>query len=544
MKQDHILKGKLIDVNNRNIFYAELHIENGKIKKITEIDEDPDAYFILPGFIDAHIHIESSMLIPSEFARLAVTHGTVATVSDPHEIGNVLGVEGVKYMIANGKKVPFKFHFGAPSCVPATDFETAGAEISVQDIKELLAMEEIGYLAEMMNWPGVLHNDPVVLEKIALAKESGKPVDGHAPGLKGEMALKYAEKGISTDHECFSSEEALDKLNAGMKIIIREGSAAKNFNALIGLLDEHYDKMMFCSDDKHPDELMEGHINQLVKRAINEGNDLFKVLRVACVNPVEHYGLNVGLLRMGDPADFIVVENLENFKILQTYIDGKLVSENGKTNIPSVKEKVINNFKTSTKQPTDFQIASKGENLNVIEVVDNELITNKAVFPAKSENGFLFPDIENDILKLAVINRYQDTAPAIAFITNFGLKKGAIASSVGHDSHNITAVGTNDEAMAIVVNELIKVKGGVAAFDGEKSYVLPLPVAGLMSEEEGYSIGRKYIEIDKIVKEMGSKLNAPFMSLSFMALLVIPSIKLSDKGLFDGENFKFMEVSY
>ncbi|MBA2745191.1 MAG: adenine deaminase, partial [Flavisolibacter sp.] len=503
--------------------------------------------YIIPGFIDAHIHIESSMLIPSEFAKLAVVHGTVATVSDPHEIANVCGKKGVDFMIANGKKVPFKFHFGAPSCVPATVFETAGDTIDSTQIEDMLRQEDILYLSEMMNFPGVLQQDEAVMKKISAAKRFGKPVDGHAPGLRGDDVKRYIEAGISTDHECFTAEEALDKLSWGMKIMIREGSAAKNFEALVQLLDEHWKQMMFCSDDKHPDSLVISHINELCKRAVAKGIDVFKVLTAACVNPVEHYKLKLGLLRKNDFADFILVKDLENFEVIQTYINGELVAENGKTliNTTSISFESINNFKCSEKTAEDFSIphpSTKNEvHLTVMEALDGQLITNRTTATLPVSAGNIMSDPENDLLKIVVVNRYKNAPVAKAFIKNFGLKRGAIASSVAHDSHNIVAVGVNDAMLAKAVNLVIQQKGGVSAVDENTEHILPLPVGGLMSGEDGYLIAEKYAAVDKAAKELGSKLSAPFMTLSFMALLVIPHLKLSDLGLFDGDQFQFIE---
>jgi adenine deaminase len=537
MNTSFSITGNLVDVHQKKIYPAEIVVKGERIQSIQPLNTSTaqPLNYILPGFIDAHVHIESSMLIPSEFARLAVVHGTVATVSDPHEIANVCGMKGIDYMIENGKTVPFKFNFGAPSCVPATNFETAGAVIDAKDIEELMRREEILYLSEMMNFPGVLHADEEVLKKIASAKKYNKPVDGHAPGLRGEMAKKYIDAGISTDHECFTKEEALDKLKYGMKILIREGSAAKNFEALIDLLNDHEDMMLFCSDDKHPDSLVEGHINQLCARAVAKGIDVFKVLKAACVNPVNHYKLKVGLLRQNDFADFIMVKDLKNFEVLQTYINGELVAENGKTFIESKKATSINNFDCSKKQTKDFKTPVSDFSL-AIEALDGQLITNKFSFQPSANTV----DTENDILKIVVVNRYKDAPVAKAFIKNFGLKQGAIASSVAHDSHNIVAVGVDDESICEAVNLVIENKGGVSCVGNGNKMILPLSVAGLMSIEDGYEVARKYSAIDKAAKDLGSKLSAPYMTLSFMALLVIPHLKLSDLGLFDGDEFKFI----
>ncbi|MDO7171211.1 adenine deaminase [Mariniflexile sp. AS56] len=536
------LQGNIVDIKNKRIFKGEITIKNGFIFSIEEKQHASETY-ILPGFVDAHIHIESSMLVPSEFARLAVMHGTVSTVSDPHEIANVLGVEGVEFMIENGKKVPFKFNFGAPSCVPATMFESAGAVIDSDAIKTLLENPDIKYLAEMMNYPGVLFDDAEVMKKIAWAKHYNKPVDGHAPGLRGKDVSKYISAGIYTDHECFTYDEALEKLQKGMKILIREGSAAKNFEALIGLASEHFENMMFCSDDKHPDDLMVDHINKLCARAVAKGVDVFKVLQMACINPVKHYNLEVGLLQVGNTADCIVVEDLVDFKALQTYINGALVFDNGMSLIPPVSFENLNNFNCNRKEVSDFKIESSAEKIRVIEALEGQLVTNELIEDALIVDGNLVSNIDKDILKMTVVNRYKNQEPTMAFIKNFGLKEGAIASSVGHDSHNIIAVGVSDAAICKAVNLLIENKGGVCAVSNSEEKIVPLPVAGIMSDQDGATVGRQYAELDAMAKKMGSRLHAPYMTLSFMALLVIPSLKLSDKGLFNGTDFKFTSLT-
>ena len=563
--------GKVADIFQRRIYPAEIKYGNGKIISVNELPNLPapgttthDSRltthdYIIPGFTDAHVHIESSMLVPAEFAKLAVVHGTVATVSDPHEIANVCGIAGVEFMIENGRTVPFKFNFGAPSCVPATIFETAGAALDATDVEALLQRQEIKYLSEMMNFPGVLTKDPEVMKKIAAAHRLNKPVDGHAPGLRGEQARQYIKEGISTDHECFTAEEALDKLQYGMKILIREGSAAKNFEALIDLLNDWPDMIMFCSDDKHPDSLVAGHINQLCARAVTKGINVFNVLQAACVNPVLHYKLDVGLLRVGDPADFIVVKDLISFQVEQTYINGELIAENNsskfvvhssRTAVESP-QPVINNFNCRKKTVADFAIPALRLTTDdsrltphvsclTIEVLDGQLITNKITGNVKVVNGQLESNVAEDILKIAVVNRYYDAPVATAFIKNFGLQSGAIASSVAHDSHNIVVVGVDDESICAAVNKVIEQRGGVSCVSAGVEMILALPVAGLMSNEDGYKVAEAYTAIDAMAKSMGSKLGAPFMSLSFMALLVIPHLKLSDKGLFDGDDFKFI----
>ncbi len=533
------IKANFVDIDRREIYPVKVVTNNQKITSVTKIDEICSTY-ILPGFIDAHIHIESSMLPPSEFARLAVRHGTVATVSDPHEIANVLGIEGVEFMLNNAEQVNFKFYFGASPCVPATPFETSGATLGVEEIKALLQKPQIKYLSEVMNFPGVIHGDEDMLLKINAAQELGKPVDGHAPGLRGDDLKQYIDAGIMTDHEAFTYEEGLEKIQRGMKILIREGSAAKNFNALAPLIDEHYMMLMFCSDDRHPNDLYHEHINQLVKRAIAKGDDLFKVLQIACINPIMHYNLDVGMLREGDSADFIEVDNLDDFTILKTVINGEVVAQNGESKISPVPISKINNFHTGTKKPEDFTMPAC-QTVEVIQAIDHELITHEKLVTLRTVPSQTVGDPEHDILKISVVNRYEDALPALAYVNGFGLKQGAIASSVAHDSHNIIAVGCSDEEIARAVNLIIEQQGGICAVSGEDEWVLPLEIAGIMSAEDGFSVAREYEKIDRIAKEtLGSTLSAPFMTLSFMALLVIPELKLSDKGLFDGRTFHFI----
>jgi adenine deaminase len=545
------INGLLVDVWRKQIYPASIEIHRGEIQSITRMvppaNQSLPLPYILPGFIDSHVHIESAMLTPVEFARLAVVHGTVGTVSDPHEIANVCGIHGVRYMIRNGKQSPFKFNFGAPSCVPATTFETAGATLDSEAVTTLLAMPEIKYLSEMMNFPGVLHKDPEVMRKIAAAHAAGKPVDGHAPGLRGAAAKQYIDAGITTDHECFTAEEALNKLQHGMKILIREGSAARNFEALIHLLNDYPNQMMFCSDDKHPDSLVAGHINQLCARAVAKGIDLFHILQAACVNPVLHYKLDVGLLREGDPADFITVRDLVDFEVTATYINGEIVAMHQTSLIPSsTDDHTINQFNCDPIKPEALQVPYQQQaTIHVIEALDGQLITNKLELPPLLEDHLIVSNVTSDVLKIVVVNRYHPAPVAIAWIKNFGLKTGAIASSVAHDSHNIIAVGVTDESIAEAVNLVIAAQGGISCViprDSPKSKkaILALPIAGLMSPEDGYRVAEKYTALDQMAKDAGSTLNAPFMTLSFMALLVIPHLKLSDKGLFNGNTFEFI----
>jgi len=535
------VSGNIVDVLKSEIYPGTLKILDGKIVDIIRENKAYSAY-ITPGFIDAHFHIESSMLVPSELARAAVIHGTIATVSDPHEITNVLGLDGVKYMVDDSKTVPMKIYFGIPSCVPASDFETSGALLGPDKIEELFRTGELKYLSEVMNFPGVINRSPDVMKKIDIAKKYGKVIDGHAPGLRGEALHAYIQAGISTDHESYERDEALEKLQHGMKIIIREGSAAQNFNELIPIADEHYEQCMFCSDDKHPDDLLKGHINDLVKRAVDHGLDVMKALRIACVNPVFHYKLDVGLLRIGDRADFIVVDNLNDFQVLKTYINGEVAAEKGNTLIERKELKIVNNFSIGGKSVGHFRVYPKGDRINIIEAIEGQVITDRSVATPHSVNGNIVSDVKRDILKIAVVNRYRNASVSVGFVKNFGLKNGAIASSVAHDSHNVVAVGVTDEAICRAVNLIIEKRGGISAVSQEKEMVLPLPVAGIMSNEDYTHVAEQYSIMNRFAKDLGSTLHAPFMTLSFMALLVIPKLKLSDEGLFDGEKFQFIDV--
>ena len=534
------ISGNIVDIDTETIYAGTIFVENGKIQNIVKNAKSYPNY-IMPGFIDAHIHIESSMLPPSEFARLASAHGTVATVSDPHEIANVLGVKGVEWMIENAKQVPFKIFFGVPSCVPATSFETSGASINADEVKCLFEKYNLKYLSEMMNFPGVIYSDPEVLKKLDIAKSLNKPIDGHIPGISGADLTKYIASGISTDHECFTIEEALEKVEQGMKILIREGSAAKNYEALAPILEDYSEMCMFCTDDSHPDTLSEQHIKDIVIRALDDGYDFMNVLKSAILNPIKHYKLEVGMLQKGDCADFIVVDNLQNFNVLQSYVDGKLIVENGKTLIEHKQVHPINFFNANPKNESDFEFIINQSEYPVIVAKDGELITERMNYKIEQIGKDFPPSTTDDILKIAVINRYEDAKPAVALIHNIGIKKGAIATTVAHDSHNIIAVGVDNYSIAKAVNSIIESNGGMCVYDGETIHHLPLPIAGLMSEQDGYEVASKYKGLQEIVAELGSPLKSPFMTLSFMALLVIPKIKLSDKGLFDGEKFEFIK---
>ncbi|MEQ8848817.1 adenine deaminase [Botrimarina sp.] len=546
MPEPFSIRSNVVDLQARRVYPAEVRVAGGRIESIEPLaDDTPPQGYLIPGLVDAHVHVESSMLVPTEFARAAVVHGTVAAVSDPHEIGNVLGAAGVRYMLDQGEQTPFKFAFGAPSCVPATPFETAGAAITVEEVEALLDDPRIGYLSEMMNFPGVLNGDPECLAKMAAAKKRNKPIDGHAPGLRGEQAARYVAAGPSTDHECFTIEEARDKLAAGCKIAIREGSAARNFDALAPLISEAPGRVLLCSDDKHPDELALGHINTLVRRAVAGGADLFDALTAACRTPVEQYSLPVGLLRVGDPADMVEVDSLTEFNARRTWIDGALVAENGKSLLPRIEPEVANRFVRRDVTHQELMLPMTGQlGLKVIEAIDGQLITNSIDATVKEHAGHIVSDVEKDILKLVVVNRYATAPPAIAFIKNFGLTKGAIASSVAHDSHNVIAVGVDEVDLSTAINLVMDNTGGLSAACHTDSVAeaLPLPVAGLMATGTCWEVAEAYSRLDQLAKAWGSPLRAPYMTLSFMALLVIPSLKLSDKGLFDGERFEFVDL--
>ncbi|MCD6565772.1 MAG: adenine deaminase [Bacteroidales bacterium] len=540
-EKKYLLFGKLVDPVNKKILDACISVENEKIVKIEPARKKCEKY-ILPGFIDSHVHIESSMLTPGEFARLAVRHGTIATMSDPHEIANVCGEEGLKYMIEDGKKVPLKFHFGVPSCVPATDFETSGATLNADKVKKLLKREDYFFLSEMMNYPGVIHDDAEVWRKIKSAIKLNKPIDGHAPGIKGEDLKKYAGANITTDHESATIDEAIEKIKNGIKIQIREGSAAKNFNALYPLITKHPEKVMLCTDDCHPDDLVKGHINLLVKRGLKKGIDLFDLMTVACVNPVRHYNLNIGLLQTGDPADFIIVDDLENLNVLETYINGEKVYGNGKILFKYKAGKPVNNFKREEIAGNDLLVKDKGGNIRIIKCFDGQLFTSSIVVRPNTGNGQIISDIKKDYLKLVVVNRYNNSKPAIGFIHGIGFKDGAVAQSIAHDSHNVIAVGTNDEDLLRVINKVISLKGGIAISEKGNIHQLPLEIAGLMSSESGEKIAAGYAALNELAKSLGSSFKSPLMTLSFMALLVIPELKLSDKGLFDVNAFSHVSL--
>jgi len=535
-----IITGNLIDIFKRNIYPAEIEIYNGRIEKIKKISKKAKD-FVLPGLIDSHIHIESSMCTPGAFAEEAVSRGTTAVVSDPHEIANVLGVDGINFMLHDANKVPLKFFFGAPSCVPATPFETSGATIGIDDIKLLLSRPEIKFLAEMMNFPGVIYGDDEILNKIKTAHQYGKPMDGHAPGLTGDDLRKYIEAGISTDHECVTLQEAREKLSLGMKIIIREGSAARNLETLKELINTNPDMVMLCSDDLHPEMLVKRHMSKIVAQLINEGFDMFDVIRLCTLNPSQHYALETGLLREGDPADLIIVDNPFRMNVLETWIDGEKVFDHGRILFKYEGAPSVNKFNCSEITTGEIVIKTTGDNIRAIEAYDGQIFTKELILPA-GNTSFLTQNLEEDLLKIVVKDRYNDSPPAVGFIKGFGLKKGAMAGSVAHDSHNIICVGANDYDIVNAINEIVRLRGGLSVAAGSNIRSLSLPIGGIMSPRPVKEVADEYEKLSKYVKELGCPLEAPFMTLSFMALLVIPELKLSDRGLFDAKQFKFVPL--
>ncbi len=541
MSHPTVFSGQVVDLETGTVLPAAVHVAHGRIAAIEPTAEVPPT-FLIPGFVDAHVHIESSMLPPAEFGRLATAHGTVAVVADPHEIANVLGEEGVRFMLDEGERTPLKCFFGVPSCVPATIFETAGATLGVEEVERLLDDPRVLHLAEVMNWPGVLARDPELMAKIDAAKRRGKHVDGHAPGVRGDDAKRYAAAGIETDHESFSLEEGLDKIAAGMKVAIREGSAARNLEALRPLLDSHPNEVFLCTDDCHPDGLVAGHIDAVARRAIAAGHDPLAVLRAASLNPIRHYGLPVGLLRVGDPADFLEVDGLESLRVLRTVIDGEVVAEGGVSRAAFRPTATPNRFDAVAPSAEAYRVHAAGSVVRAIRAHDGQLVTDEEAVAARIVDGFAEADPDNDLLLIAVANRYATAPPAVAFVRGIGLRAGAIASSVAHDSHNVVAVGVDSESIATAVAAVFAARGGLAVVDDHGVGVLPLPIAGLMSPASGLQVAAEYGELDRRARALGSTLGAPFMTLSFLALLVIPALKLSDLGLFDGRRFQFVDL--
>lgn len=537
MSTNFTITGVVFDPILRESFGATLRIQDGKIAKI-EKDSNIKHPIILPGFVDSHVHIESSMLTPSNFAKAAVKHGTVAVVTDPHEIANVAGVKGVEFMINDAKGSDFKFYFGAPSCVPASPFDECFEPFTPEIIEGLMKREDIHFLAEMMNFPGVIYKSESVMQIIDKAHSVQKPVDGHVPGLSGDALKSYVSVGITTDHECFTLEEALEKIKLGMKILIRDGSAAKNFSALHPLIKEYSKHLMFCTDDCHPDELLHGHINLKVKQSLALGYDVFDVLQVSSVNPVNHYKLNLGLLQEGDSADFLVVDNLQNLNIQSTFINGADVLETKESLIKLYS--ALNYVFPNSFNPSNLNLKVASSKVKAIEVINDELITNTVVVNNEAET--LSCNLNEDILKIAVLSRYKDNELSVGLIKGFGMKKGAIAASIAHDSHHIISVGCDNASIEKCLEFIIKNRGGVCYFDGEQLHGLPLPVYGLMTDSTAEVAASAYEIINSKVIADGCKLKAPFMTMSFMSLSVIPHLKITPAGLFDVDKFNYTKL--
>jgi len=536
--------GKIVDIHNKRIYSGEIHYNENGIKSIIEHNDREYENFIIPGFVDSHIHIESTMMTPNEFAHNVVKNGSVAVVADPHEIANVCGVEGVKYMFESSRNTSFKFYFGVPSCVPATSFEICGGQLTSSDIDKLFSTGNYYFLGEFMDVQGIVSNDLSCIAKTEVAKKYNLPIDGHAPGISGDDLDKYVSVGVTTDHEFFSFENSIDKINAGIKIQIREGSASKDFEDMFELIDMYPNDVMLCTDDSHPKDLLDlGHIDKIVKRAVEKGLDIFNILKVACVNPVKHYNLDVGLLREGDSADFVVVKNLTDFKVVKTVINGESVYESGVSLIKRTPCKLINNFNTSRITLSDLQVHNiQAKQLKVISIEDGSLVSDKILVKPLLEGSLVVSDVDNDILKIVLHNRYKAEPVQVGFIKGFGLKSGAFASSVSHDSHNILSIGVSDDAIVEAVNRVVDSKGGLSVFDGESSDILELPIAGLMSNKDINTVSKSYQRVKQKVKNLGCKLDSPFMTLAFMSLIVIPELKLGSRGLFEFSKFEFVDL--
>ncbi len=533
------IEGKIVDLHSQEIFEGSIELSDGVITSINRHATTATKY-IMPGFIDAHVHIESSMLTPANFGRMVVKYGTVGIVTDPHEISNVLSIEGLKFMGKSIESSPIKCFPTIPSSIPATPFDVAGGVITATHVERLAATGRFVALSEVMNVPGVLFEDEEVMAKLATAKAYNLVIDGHAPSLVGDDLTKYINSGISTDHECVTLEEAQEKISKGMKILIREGSAAKNYETFKELIATNPDDIMFCTDDSHSDDIVAlGHIDKIVKRAVKDGFPLFDILKIACLNPINHYKLDLGTLRVGDRADFITVDDLENFAVESLFIGGEQRYNRAQTIKPMDKEPIINNF---NHEPIKIEELKKGvhNKIDIIGLIENEIVTELDSYTPHAPTENLESDTKEDIAKIVYINRYTNGEPQVAFCRGFGFKRGAIASSVAHDSHNIVAVGCSDQELTKAINLLIEHKGGLALCDGEECDILPLPIAGIMSERPGEEVAADYNRIQQAVHKMGSPLEAPFMTLSFLSLVVIPEVKIGEKGLFSYSKFNWI----
>lgn len=567
-KCDSFVEGNLVNVITKEIYKATIGIKNGKIvyvgdgennglknevnsKKILHTNK-----FLLPSFIDSHIHIESSTLIPSEFAKLAVKHGTCAVITDPHEIANVLGVEGIKFMIENSKDTPIEIYFNIPSCVPAAEgFETS-EKINIEDTKQLKKNKRILGLAEVMNFPGVINCNPEIIKKIKLFNSKNFVIDGHSPNLKGNLLNAYV-LFIRSDHESMNYGEAIEKLRKGMYLMIREGSAAKNLDVLKDIIKNKIstDNCMLCCDDIHADELNERHIDLLIKKAIEMGMDAVDAIRMATINPANYFNLkNLGAIAIGRNANITIVNDLKDFKVDTVIFKGKVVVSNGKFILRTKQRKISEKF-TNTIKIRKFCIDNlkikarkkKGkEKVRVIKAINGKIFTEERIEEISIKDGFLTEDTRRDILKIVVVDRHKGENFCVGFVKNFGIKSGAIASSISHDAHNVIAVGSDDVSFIKAISEIDKIQGGIVVVcknkdNEDKIYSLPLRIAGLMSDNTEEVLKNTDV-LKKKAKEIGCKLNEPFMTLSFLTLSVIPELKITDKGLVDVRDFKFVDL--
>lgn len=534
------IEGNIVDVLTGEIFPGRIGHEGGVI---TSVERTPGPFrsFLVPGFIDCHVHIDSSLLCPSRFAEAAVPHGTTAVVTDPHEIANVLGVPGIAWMREDAACAPFRVFFTAPSCVPATPFETSGATLGPAEVEKLLAEDDVVALGEVMNYHGAIARDPDVMAKIRAARVSGKPIDGHGPLLAGNALREYLSLGISTDHECTGAAEAFEKHDLGMRILVRDGSAAKNLAALAPFARMH--EFLLVTDDILASDLLAGHLDTRLATAVSLGVEPLHALRAATIRPAEHYRLPLGAMAKGRKADAVRVADLSSFAVEEVYIGGTLVAAGGAAAFAPRPVPMPGAIRIAPKGADDFALPASGRSakVRVIRVIPDEIVTGSETADLRVEHGRVVPDAGRDVLLISVVNRYREAPVASGFVSGFGLKTGAIASSVAHDSHNIIAVGTNPGDMAAAVGAIVRESGGLAACGGGSATVLPLPLAGLMSGDPPRDVHERLERLHAAACGMGCVLPRPFMTLSFLSLLVIPRLKIGDRGLFDADAFRFVE---
>lgn len=536
-----LIKGNILNVFTDEIYPGEIKIEHGIIESIKEVNADFND-IIVPGFIDAHIHIESSMLTPSRFAEIALRHGTTSVIADPHEIANVMGMDGIDYMIDDAKKTPLKYYFTAPSCVPATKFEKSGATISPNIIDNLLSRPEFVALGEVMDYNAVISNEKSILEKIKIAKKYHKPIDGHAPLLSGKNLQKYVKHGVITDHESTTKKEVAEKKRMGMKIMIREGSESKMLEKLI------YSNCDFIvSADLKPEDLINGHLDKCLRKAVDYGMDPYEAIKLVTINPAEHYNLNAGSISPGKSADLVFIDNLRDFTVKRVVINGNTIFKKQKLLFRANPRPIDTTLHVSLTKPEDFDLkaqnpAHKSATVNLINVSDNTIITKQSSAKLSIQKKTIIPSVFEDILKISVVDRYGGNTISNGFVKGFGIKNGAIASSVSHDSHNIIVVGTNSEYMSRATNHLIENKGGLAAISNQAKLDVTLPIAGLMSDKPAKVVANNSAKLNELVSNMGCELSSPFTSLSFMALPVVPEVKMTTNGLFNVNTHQFIDI--